>query len=184
MTNLLSPFVHEYDFPYHNILKQYKEEILNQYFFLIKNQKGNLTDFPLPFTHPLTTFLNPLLNKIVTDNFIIEKPIANHGFRIYIQNNQDFSSFYHSHKTTSSISGVFYLDPPKEGGEITFLISPDNPPNQRELIIKPKKDKVYFFPYWIFHKPLPQKDEEHRICFNWLYGSSIRPIHKSTLIPW
>ena len=187
MVNILNPCVHEYDFPYHDTLKQYKNEILNQY-FIEKKTHPNLTDLNLPINHPLISLLIPSLNKIVNDNFIVEKPLMNFGLRVYVQNQNLSTSFYHMHKTASSLSGVFYLDPPKEGGEITFLIEPDanilSKSSQKELIIKPKKDKLYFFPYWLFHKPLPQKDEEYRICFNWLYGSPIRPIHKLSLTSW
>lgn len=183
MVNIIHPYVHEYDFPYHDILKQYKNEILNEY-FIRKKINPRLTDLSLPINHSLVSFLTPSLNKIVNDNFIIEKSKMNFGFRAYVQNNTLSTSFYHMHKTTSSLSGVFYLDPPKEGGEISFLVEPDGPPNQKEIIIKPKKDKVYFFPYWLFHKPLPQNDEEYRICFNWMYGSSMRPIYKQSLSPW
>ena len=125
------------------------------------------------------------LNKIIKKNYWTDKPIANLGLRAYVQNNKENSSFYHNHKTPGSISGIFYLDPPQEGGEISFLINPDQDiPHLKEIIFKPKKNKLYLFPYWMYHKPLPQKDEDYRICFNWVHGSPTRPIHKFTKSQW
>jgi len=184
MVNEIQTYIHEYDFPYHDYLKSYKEDLINHYFYLKKENK-NITDFDLPLFHPITTFLIPKLNKIIKKNYWTDKPIANLGLRAYVQNNKENSSFYHNHKTPGSISGIFYLDPPQEGGEISFLINPDQDiPHLKEIIFKPKKNKLYLFPYWMYHKPLPQKDEDYRICFNWVHGSPTRPIHKFTKSQW
>ena len=159
MVNTIHPFIHEYDFPYHSHLKEYKTEILNN-FFSWKKEKPSITDFPLPLNHPLVTLLEPKLTTLIKDNYYVDKPLSNFGFRAYIQNNQNFTSFYHNHLSPSSISAVFYLDPPKEGGEIKFLLGFDEENKPQELYLKPKKDKVYIFPYWLYHSPLPQTDEE------------------------
>ena len=187
MVNVIHKFIHEYDFPYHDYLKIYKEELISNY-LRQKEFDKSITDLQLPMSHPLNIFLPSKLNKIVKKNYWTGKPLTNYGFRIYIQNNINNTSFYHNHINeyqTSSISGVFYTDPPKDGGEISFLVNPDNHPDSpKEIIIKPKQNKLYLFPYWIFHKPLPQKDEEYRICFNWVHGSPTRPIHKLETITW
>ena len=184
MVNIIHPFIHEYDFPYHNYLKEYKTEIINNY-FSIKKKYPNVTDYPISLNHPLSILLEPKLNTLIKENYYINEPLSKFGFRTYIQNNQNFTSVYHNHLSPSSISATFYLDPPKDGGEIKFLVGFDEKENQsQEIFIKPKSDKVYVFPYWLFHSPTPQKDEEYRICFNWGYSSPQRPVHKMTLLPW
>ena len=179
------PYIHEYDFPVHEKLVPYKEEILGNY-IQRKEKNPNLSDLHLPKSHPLTTLLEPKLNRLVKKNYWINKPSSNYGFRTYIQNNELYTSYYHNHhKLTSSITGVFYLDPPKEGGELSFLINPDPAlGSPKEILIKPIKNKLYLFPYWLYHKPLPQKDENYRVCFNWAYGSHKRPVSKITSVMW
>ena len=183
MVNIIHDYIHEYDFPYHDILKLWKEDLLN---FYLHEKKDNpsLTDLYIPPDYPLVNLIEPKLNQIVEDNYLIGKPLINPSLRIYVQNNVQHTSFYHHHLTPSTISGVFYIDPPKEGGEISFLLKFDNENKPKELILKPEKNKLYLFPYWLYHKPQPQKDKEYRICFNWMYGSPIRPFHKITGISW
>jgi hypothetical protein len=179
MVNIINDYIHEYDFPYHDSLKPYKEELVN-YYNSLKKENKNLADCPLSHTHPLHALLSPKLNKLIKKNYWVNPPLIDYGFTLYIQNHIQSTSFYHNHLSPSSISGVFYLDPPQEGGEIIFSINPGS----EEIIIKPKKNKLYLFPYWLNHTPLPQKDEKYRVCFNWIYGSSIRPVHKMTLSQW
>ena len=70
-----------------------------------------------------------------------------------------------------------YIDPPleNEGGEIQFYLEGNNQPK-----ILPQKNCVYFFPSWLMHRPLPQTSPQNRMCLNWSYTSSNRPLHKLT----
>ena len=183
MVNIIHDYIHEYDFPYHDHLKKHKEEILHNY-FTQKEQNKFLTDFNLPNEHSLTSLLIPKLNKLVKKHYWTKKPLLNTGLRVYVQNNKDSKSFYHNHPDSCTITGVFYLDPPLEGGEILFLLNPDRDHPHKEILVKPQKNKIYLFPSWLYHKPVPQKDINYRICFNWNYGSNIIPIHKLTSIQW
>ena len=185
MVNKLNDYIHEYDFPYHDFLKNYKNELLAKYFSLISNKKS-LTDFFIPIDHPLNIYIQPKLNELIQKNYWVDTPTANLSLRTYIQNNKNNQSFYHNHPFASSISGVFYVDPPQKGGELSFIVDPNKDPNSSEgkIIIKPQKNKLYLFPYWLYHKPCPQEDEDYRICFNFMYGSPSKPIHKMSAIQW
>ena len=167
-------FIHEYDFPYHDYLLTYKEDILTHYFHY-KSQDSTLTDFVYK-NKDLSSFLFPKLNKIVEDNYWGDKHITNNPLRIYIQDNSTPHplNFQHHAYGISSLVGVFYLDLPKNGGDLQFL----NVENESIFTLKLQKNKLYTFPSWLPHKPIPQEDNTPRVCFNWHYACNTRLIHK------
>ena len=50
--------------------------------------------------------------------------------------------------------------------------------------INPIPNKIYIFPYWMDHRPLPQKDSEWRISVNVEYKCNMRPIVRDTGAMW
>ena len=137
--NIIHDYIHEYDFPYHNYLKKYKESLVDIY-LTYKNNNPLLTDLQLSNNEEIPTFLLPKIKKIIKKSYWIDKPIIDYGLRIYVQNDKSNTSFYHNHMLASSLSAVFYLDPPREGGELLFLTGFTNNNNNKpkEIIIKPK----------------------------------------------
>lgn len=180
MLTQLHTYLHEYDFLYHDyISSNFKKEILDSYYQNLSLKTGSL-DFPFA-NDKLNNFILPKLNKIVQNHYWVGDKLYESPLRIYIQNNKESISRYHNHSGgMCALSGVFYLDPPKEGGEILFLFELDEQPFK----LKPQKDKLYLFPMWVYHTPTKQQDPEPRICFNWNYASNIRPIDKAYGTQW
>ena len=176
MFKRIHPYLHEYDFPYHDYIKEFKSEILEAY----EVQKHQATSYDIEIHNPvLEKFLIEKLLKITHKNYIVGERRIECGIRAYIQNNEYYMSKFHNHAAVpGNICCVFYIDIPKVGGELEFHFG------EYKVKIKPEKDKIYFFPIWAYHKPLPQEDEETRICFNWSYGGNIRPINLITSEPW
>jgi hypothetical protein len=180
---LINDWLHEYDFPYEDFLIKYRDSLISNYFIRRKKQEitnnESLTDIAIE--KEISDFLVPKIDKIVQDNYWVGDCLINLGLRVYIQDNFNYTSFYHKHVADpGSLVGVFYLDPPENGGELSFKLNIDGEP----WILKPKSNKLYLFPNWIDHTPLPQKDNKPRICFNYAYGGNIRPIHKITGKQW
>ena len=97
---------------------------------------------------------------------------------IYVQNNIRSNNVWHNHVNTSTINAVFYIDPPQEGGELQLLL------NNTIHSVKPEKNKIYIFPYWMDHRPSSQVDPEWRISVNIEYMCLKRPILKKHNILW
>lgn len=172
--------LHEVDFIYSDKIKEYESYIFREYEeFLKKDLRGN--DFFIN-NRELSDWFNQKLNKIVKKYYHVSSPFHdNLGLRAYIQTNTPTNSFFHSHiHQPGVICGVMYYNIPKEGGEFEIFDSPHEPPFK----IKPKLNKVYFFPNWLYHRPTPQKDDISRICLNWIYNSNVRPISKNLGEKW
>lgn len=178
MTTILHDYVHEYDFPYHDYLSKFKPELLDIYHHnRLSNPK--ITDFRIGNLNILAT-INPEIDKIIQKHYWVGEKLLDLGLRVYVQNNKENVSFLHAHAYNSgTLAAVFYVDPPKKGGELLFTDT-----NSFEFKLHPQPNKLYVFPTWLFHKPLPQQDENYRLCFNWAYGGNIKPVHKITLKTW
>lgn len=178
MTTVLHDFVHEYDFPYHDYLLKFKPHLLDIYFNQRQNNKS-VTDFRVANLEILN-FINPKIDKIIETHYWVGEKLLDLGLRVYIQNNKENTSFLHAHAwNPGTLAAVFYVDPPEKGGELVFTDT-----TNFEFKLKPQRNKLYVFPMWLLHKPLPQEDEDYRICFNWAYGGNVRPTHKVILKPW
>jgi hypothetical protein len=173
--NQILTFIHEYDFPIYDLIIPYKEDILKQFENKFNPNQGNSTLYINP---ELQNQIVPKFVTLIKENYKVSKPIKEIKLWTYIQNNYFFRSFLHNHIFTSTLNAVFYIDIPKIGGELKFAYE-----NQTHTIF-PQKNKLYVFPYWLSHKPLPQKDQEQRICFNLEYFCRKRPIHKKTQVIW
>ena len=55
---------------------------------------------------------------------------------------------------------------------------------EERFLLKPRKDKIYLSPYWIYHSPLPQTDSKVRISINIEYLCERRTKHKLTGQVW
>jgi len=185
MFNPITNLVHEYDFSYSSILEPHIGDILQEYENKKKeNNKELTTDLYVDSKIPVIKHINKELEYLVQKNYHVGEPMGESPLRVYIQNGQSNVSLLHDHTGgLGTICGVFYLNPPKEGGEILFKYL-ENTEWGFELKLKPQINKVYLFPYWLPHKPLPQKDSTPRFCFNWVYASNDRPVHKYARIFW
>lgn len=170
---ILHPYLHEYDFPYHDFLLKFKKNIIAQY---------NENRFKIPNANDVQVYiqeiddvLEPKIQEIITKHYFTTPSNFAGGFRAYIQSNRKFTSRWHNHMASKSyIQGVLYIDPPKEGGGFQILDQSAN----IGYTLQPQPNKLYLFPCWLYHRPLPQKDEKIRICLNWMHDSLARPIFK------
>jgi hypothetical protein len=178
----LHPFIYEYNFPYHDfLLKNYDffDKIYSENIEKIRKNGGANVTFRDEIVYP---FLFPKLRKLIDENFYLTPTFQYLNIGIYKQTHVESTNVSHCHILTHSVSTVFYLNPPKEGegGEIIFhdLVYDDT------IKLQPKPNKLYVFPGWLYHTPLPQTSIIPRFSFNWGYDSHTRPIHKITGDRW
>ena len=172
-----------YDFDYLSIIEPYVEEITN--IILNYKNRGQIpVDLQLPFEHPLHKIISPQVENIVNTHFFAGKKLQKYvNIAVYLQNNEIFTSKLHDHVSTlGSISGVFYYNLPKEGGEFYYKYLDKEWGEENKIQLQ--ENKIYLFPAWLPHKPLPQQDPSYRLCFNIEYPSNERAIHKSTGVRW
>lgn len=169
----LSPFVHQYDFPISNYLTPYIDDIIDQY----KKHYIHLDGYSMPyFNDEVTQKLETDFVKLITNNYKVSsqiKPIQPH---VYYQDLTHQKNSLHNHNATSTLNAVFYLKLPKEGGGIEFI---DEEMVSHQLN-SPEIDKIYVFPYWLSHRPLPHTSNDIRISFNLEYFCVERPRHYAT----
>jgi len=172
--------LHEYDFPYHDYLLDHLDHI-DQVYSEGKEANLSIERANVPYPHEeVWEFLNPKLNKIVQDNYYVSPYCDPNSFGIYRQDgNQDEVYDAHNHVNSSTIIGVFYINPPKpgEGGELVLHFH-----NNYNTVyyLQPKPNKLYLFPSWVYHHVNPQRTLTPRYSINWGYNSRLRPIHKIT----
>ena len=125
----------------------------------------------------------PIFSQIVIKYYLVDNEWVWRNFAVYKQSNEYSVNDLHNHISTSTITAVTYLNPPKSfsnnGGELEIFIPPNN-----NKFIEVEKDWIYFFPSWALHRPLPQRVNEPRYSINWGYNCSKRPIHKLTGDRW
>ena len=156
-----------------DLIKEFKEEYKDWWKIGSTNVSCNIKEFNDEFA--------PLMYYIVKEYYLVDETWLNIPFGTYIQNKDRQVNHLHTHWHQTTISSVMYIDPlePGEGGELEIWTPPDDPVHWT-----PQKDYVYFFPSWLLHRPLPQKVDKTRLCLNWGYNCSKRPIHKLTGYRW
>ena len=173
MVKELNRWLLEVDFKYSKFLSPYVDDIIEDYKQTKLQEKELSLDIPLNIK-PVNDFILPKLESLVKKYFFIDKEYESLGCHVYIQPPSTTKSFLHNHAHhPGNICGVFYLNIPNEGGEFRIY----NPPFI-DLHIKPKVDKLYLFPIWLYHAAMPHKDNITRISFNWIYGGMQRPVYK------
>ena len=165
------------------INQQHKQAMIDKFIYDRIDRKGQLKGNP---DRPVynTSYDDPEYKSIICNKFInlIKDNFDNLDHQInevmpwiYVQNNIHYKSEWHNHDRTSTINAVFYIDPPKDGGELCISYPPVL---GNVVMVKPEVNKIYIFPYWLYHKPMPQKDSHWRISVNLEYHCSPRPIIK------
>lgn len=172
-------YIHEYDFPIKEHFLPYIDDIKKQW-----EEKFDEDRIEGQKTYNVI-YENPKLQKLVEDKFlqiiynyyVTEPSFYPIELNLYIQNQNSYS-YYHNHLKNASLTATFYLALPEKGGELSFLIG------DQYINLKPQLDKIYVFPGWLYHAPLPQEDNMDRICFNLEYFSLQKPLHKNTHEIW
>lgn len=182
-------YIFEYDFPISDLVKDHKQAMIDKFYDdkIANNRgKGYNTGYE---NKEFDREIGALFARAVNDNFVInpDRVVESNGFVgtmvynefkpikawLYCQNNEHFASKAHTHINTSTINAVTYIDIPSDGGALELDIMHET------LQLKPDPDKIYFFPYWVVHKPLPQKDKQWRICINLEFFDECRPLRKN-----
>jgi len=171
----------ECDFESHNILHPYKDDMIKKYLDQVKTSGGYNVSYT---SDVIETNIIPRIKTIVRETFGL-KDVSNVECFMYVQNNKQFVSQFHHHMKCEPyhldppLTASIYLDPPKVGGEFQFLPSTICPESFEEDLLKNtntvEKDKLYFFPSWWMHRPLPQEDETYRVCLSFNIYSYSRP---------
>lgn len=171
------------DFPSRDILYPYKDEMVECYFKNSPNGKGNCV-----YTNEvIEKDIIPRIYETVASAFMMKvEKISSH---IYVQNNEKKITTFHHHmaglsdKLDSSLTAALYLDSPKVGGEFQLMpryLTPeyfeDYEDNLKEHTFDVEDNKLYFFPSWWMHRPLPQEDETYRVCITFDIYSFDRPM--------
>lgn len=171
------------NFDIKDICLPYKEDIIDFYFKNINTEES----YNVLYTNQeFTDKVKPRIIEAIHDIFDVGKPISNsqEHLNIYVQNNEHYYQKIHHHPTTSSLSSIFYLDVPEEGGDLDIFYPH---PDINEFVIdriSVEENMLYFFPYWMYHSPVPQSDKKYRISFNYDYFCRERPILKKTGTMW
>ena len=182
MINIINKYFHEYDFPYNDYLQKEKDNLVD---FYTKNVNKDTYDVGL-YQTPINAFFNKKINKIIEKYYIVKKSLYPPALNLYIQSNEPYitDDRYHNHiHHPFAICGVFYTNLPDEGGEFSFY-HPPHIPQKSPIIIKPKINKLYLFPPWLYHATLQQQTPTPRISLNIGYISNSKAILKDYNIIW
>lgn len=176
-------YIHEYSFPSSNFLRNNKEYLIEIYNNHLNNPQRVSSDFNLLNT-PLNDHFSQKIKDLIEEYYIVEPSPFDVIFNLYIQNDKFSRNVFHNHAhSPMTICGVMYLDIPKEGGEIEFIHYPDFI-GKRSIRIKPQEDKIYLFPNWLYHRPLPHTSSITRVCINFGYITNSRPMLKNYGLKW
>jgi len=97
----------------------------------------------------------------------------------YVQNKEKFNSVWHNHKRTASINAVWYPKVPDPTGTLSIR------DGEGVTDIAVQEGYIYFWPYWMDHKPNAQKNSnDWRVSVNIELFTSTRPVHKETNTIW
>tara|TARA_R110000803_G_C11826595_1_gene302693 strand:+ start:50 stop:625 length:576 start_codon:yes stop_codon:yes gene_type:complete len=182
MIKQIHSFIIESDFPTEELMEKHKDWIIETYKKEIDKTIGlnvftpnNNITIPLIYEFERYVqnhfFTTPTYNNLFSHSVHNTKDTVVYSrskLFIYVQKGGYKEPTFHNHIHSSYLSSVTYLNIPKEGGEIGFLLGKD------EVKIKPKRNKIYFFPSWLYHAPYPHKDNINRICLNIDFESNTR----------
>ena len=165
-------------------INQYKQEIAE---YAIKTFQS---DFDLQFGYNvrLDPHKFPLIKEIYAyffkmcvnnfDNVIVDQRNREIAWT-YVQNKETSSNVWHNHKRTTTINAVWYPKIPDPTGTLAI--------REGEAVdeIQVKEGFIYFFPYWLDHKPMPQKNsDDWRVSINLELLTVTRPLYPPTQTLW
>lgn len=181
----INEFIHEYTVPgLHSFLSEHENEIEKEVNEFANGEFTGAHNFPTN-NNNLNNFITSICKFILSKYYLVGEQYSDLSVAIYTQSKDHNQELYHTHRSKSlgsaSLTSTTYLNPPpkEEGGGISFYLHDNDRP-----IIQPEIDKIYFFPGWVLHTPLPQSSLINRYCFNWVYQCNMRPIHKLTADIW
>ena len=168
----------EQDFFIDELSQKFKEKIIDQFLKEISSlgPKSHNVEF---YHNEFTTVVGDKFQEVVHTLFDVGEILRPVKTWIYLQNNETFSSHWHNHLSTSAVNAVFYIDPPQNGGELECCYNVEE-----RFKITPRANKLYLFPGWMPHRPLPQEDCSWRIAVNLEYCCRERPILKKNSVIW
>jgi hypothetical protein len=161
------------DFPINDLLLPYKQQLIDEYYLALKNSNGSGYSKRITIQKVLD-IIEPLWIDLIDYHFNpINKSLPEFKVWLYSQNNTNNRSVWHNHPE-AELNTVFYLDIPKEGGQLQMLNVDPSINKFKEETITVQNNKLYIMPFWWYHRPLPQKDSKERLCFNIQYYSKDR----------
>jgi len=176
----LTPFLHAYKVKgLHQFLSDYKHIIIEIAHMDRDHGEDGVYNVPICIEADKadwTTELHEIHERLVDKFYIWEKSeyIPPSDFGAYVQEEGKCSNVWHNHiEDNSSIVTVCYIDPPKEGGEISFMFKGE------VESFAPQEDMIYIFPSWALHRPEPHKGKT-RVSINWGKYSQSKVINKVT----
>jgi hypothetical protein len=176
----------------HSITRIKLKENLNEiYDFCIhenKKQKGqiksNLGGYHSDDLNIKEPVLNSLVNNIELNANLVSKELFKINVDLKINNMWFIINKYkdfnlpHTH-TFSKISGTFYVNVPKNSGDLIFIndskiesyldkpyISEYNSHNSSTYFVPPEENMLYLFPSWLNHYVKPNLSKEKRISIS------------------
>ena len=173
------------EFDCYDSLIPYKQEIIEHYFDSVDDIEG----FSVFYNNPvLENNIGPRILQAVKNNFTVDLHDEDVPFHVYVQTNKRFTNVFHTHMLGQrdfidpSIVGCLYLDPPKNGGALEFCIIPNI--ENGTIAIPVETNRLYLFPSWLYHRPMPQEDEDERISICFSIRTYNRPVYRAENIVW
>jgi len=175
---MLDRFLLVKDFEFDELNQAHKSKMIDTFERDKDNRKLGKGHNSLYADPAYTSIISNAFLNLVDEEFVVSDPVSPITTWIYVQNNVVSTNIWHNHVKSSTINAVFYINPPQEGGELQLLL------HNTMYSVKPEKNKIYIFPYWMDHRPSSQVDPEWRISVNIEYMCLKRPILKKQNILW
>jgi len=169
-------YAHVYEVKgWNDILLQYKDEIITTF---EENKKGvwDKENYNIKFNNKkFNENYNKSMIELLDRYYYLDNIWGVEDPQIYIQDNKSSKNILHNHNQMSIVT-TSYIDPLEGDGQLELKVSFSD--EDSNLKITPQKDYIYAFPGWMWHRPLPQKNNHKRICLNWGMYTNVRVIHK------
>jgi len=169
-------------------LKENLKEIYNFCIHTNKKQKGQIKSNSGGYHSDNLNIKEPILNSLVNNIKLNANLVSKELFKInldleidsmwFIINKYKDFNLPHTH-TFSKMSGVFYVNVPKNSGDLVFLndtkidnyldkpyVSEYNLYNSSIYFIPPEENMLYLFPSWLTHYVKPNLSKQKRISIS------------------
>jgi hypothetical protein len=152
-----------------------KNNVLNN-IFEAKKKHEELNNYEKKYySYPIESDCNYFLKKLynsylaacfkIFGHFQISKR-NNSNCWAYCSNVNDYNSYWHEHKKSSTINAVYYINIPKNSGGPLFFRIPKSDNEFEIYSYSPKNYDLIIFPNYLDHKPMPPSSDDYRICIN------------------